>query len=137
MYGKGLDYKNRQNTNNWLKLLKILDPKELKKVIKDFCVFGGEATLQITKTKGGEINEIAHVPNSKIAPNKVNDDNIIDSYWFCEDWKNTSKYPPVQMPAFGYGGKTETEIYKITSYDPKGKYFSGPLLYFYFAILRD
>ena len=133
MYGKGLDYKNRQNTTNWLKLLKILDPKELKKVIKDFCVFGGEATLQITKTRGGEINEIAHVPNSKIAPNKVNDDNIIDSYWFCEDWKNTSKYPPVQMPAFGYGKKTETEIYKITSYDPKGKYFSDPC---YISILQ-
>ena len=122
-YGQGL-YQKTPNALNWVKLASILKPAELRKVIYDFCLFG-EATIQVVKSKGKDISEIAHIPKELIAPNKVNEDGEIETYWYCEDWSKTNKYQPVPFPAFGTS-KEAIEIYAIKPYQAGKKYFSDP-----------
>jgi hypothetical protein len=122
-YGNGLVDKSG-NTMNWVTLVSILKPNELKKIFYDFCLFG-EASIQVIKTKGKKLSEIAHIPKQLVVPNKVNEDGEIEMYWYCEDWSNTLKNIPVSYPAFGTSNEA-IEIYCIKPYKAGKKYFSDP-----------
>jgi hypothetical protein len=122
-YGNGLVDKSG-NTMNWVKLVSLLKPNELKKILYDFVLFG-EASIQIIKTKGKKLSEIAHIPKQLVVPNKVNEDGEIEMYWYSEDWSNTLKNIPVSYPAFGTSNEA-IEIYCIKPYKAGKKYFSDP-----------
>jgi len=103
----------------------ILNPKETRKIISDFELFG-EASFQVIKTKDRKnISSIYHIPKQQVVPALENEDGIIETYWYSKDWCNTSKYPPVAFPAFGTSND-EIEIYCIKPYKAGKNYFSDP-----------
>ena len=123
IYGKGLSVRNK-NLPAWINFLTILNPKETRKIISDFELFG-EASFQVIKNKKGGLGSIYHLPKQLVVPSLENEDGEILSYWYCKDWSNTSKYPPVEFRAFGTS-KEAIEIYCIKPYKAGKNYFSDP-----------
>jgi len=127
IYGKGIGAKNSgTRIEDWLKLKQILKPEQLHRIVSDFALFG-EASFEIIQTKGRSISSINHIPKQKVVPNKVNDDNEIDIYWYCDDWKNTNANKPEEYQAFkGSDGKA-SQMYVIKPYQAGNRnYFSDP-----------
>jgi hypothetical protein len=124
IYGQGLAY--RGNTiETFLKFNSILPKKELRKIISDFQLFG-EASLQIIKTRDNKsIANIYHLPKEKVVPSIETLEGDIEYFWYCRDWKNTTKYPPERFPAFGTSSEP-IEIYCISPYKAGKNYFSDP-----------
>ncbi len=123
IYGQGLFSLGDSATR--MKVKQVLKPKEVRKIISDFYLFG-EATCQVIKTKGGDLSSIEHLAKEKVAPNKADDEGDINSYWVSDDWSNPRKYVPVEYPAFGTSGEA-IEIYDIKPYQSGSFYFSNPV----------
>ena len=124
IYGNGLMARNK-NMPAWINFLTILNPKELRKIISDFELFG-EASFQVIKTKDGkDINSMYHIPKQLIVPALENEDGDIEGYFYCKDWKDTNKYKPEYFPSFGTSNES-IEIYCIKPYKAGKNYFSDP-----------
>jgi hypothetical protein len=92
----------------------ILSKKDLRLFILDYKIYGN-STFRIEYNYKGEIAKIKHLPVKYIAIN-IEDDLLDDptSYWVCVDWKQKSKYPPVEYPAYGsIYQEDETKIREI------------------------
>lgn len=92
---------------------------DLRKICFDMVLFG-EASFEVTP-KGN----IYHVEKNKLLPNKA-EDGEIKSYWFSFDWDNQQKYPPKQIPTYGFGKKTENQVFVIKSNQVGQFYFGNP-----------
>lgn len=125
IYGKGLSTDSGQNAaEQWAKIQTILRPRELRKIITDFQVFG-EFSLQIIESKGGELNKIMHLPKQNVVPAIADLDNVVNNYWYSRDWKNFRKTEnkPIAYKAFGKGGNS---IYVGKPYRVGEEYFGSP-----------
>jgi hypothetical protein len=106
-------------------IYQIISKKELKKVLKDYVLFG-MAYFELTY-KNGKVVKIFHTPAEKLAPSKANENGDIDSYWYSYDWDNLNKYRPKQIDAYKFGkGSAKTEIFCIKDYEVGQFYFSNP-----------
>jgi len=118
IYGLGLNTQNQR-------ILELLPPKEVRRVCKDFEMFG-MAAMEV-HYKGGKPNKCYHAEVNKLAPEKADDDGDITGYYYSYNWKNTIKYPPKRIDAFGFGsGATRVEILCIKDYQVGQFYFSNP-----------
>jgi hypothetical protein len=126
VYGQGIRASNAGvNTSDWLRFKTILKTKDLRRIIDDYCL-QGEATFQVIKAKNKkELGSILHLPVERTAPAIENDEEEIESYWYCRDWKRQQKFPPIEFPAFGYSNEN-IEIYKMLPYSAGQSYFSSP-----------
>jgi len=107
IFGKGIAAYNKDMIS-WVKFLTILSPKELRKIIADFEMFG-EASMQIIKTKDGkDLANIYHIPKQLVVPAIENEEGEIETYWYSKDWSKLVKNPPVPFPAFG----TSTRLFQ-------------------------
>lgn len=62
IYGKGLRTSSGSlGAENWARLQTILRPRELRKMIADFQVFG-EFSFEVIETKGGDLHSLTHIP---------------------------------------------------------------------------
>lgn len=124
-YGRGLATTTKDLTS-WVQLKSILRPKELRKIISDFILFG-EASMQVVKTKKGGLSSIAHLPKEKIAPQIANEDWEIEAYYISNNWAKTgqAENTPEEFSAFGTS-KDAIEIYNIKPYKAGKDYFSDP-----------
>ena len=124
IYGRGLSARNK-NTAQWIEFVSKMNPKELRKVITDFELFG-EASMQVIKAKNKkDLGSIYHLPKEQVVPSLENEDGEILTYWHCKDWTNINKNKPVEYSAFGTSND-EIEIYCIKPYKAGKNYFSDP-----------
>lgn len=124
IYGRGLSAYNK-NTAQWIEFASKMNPKELRKIITDFQLFG-EASIQVIKAKNKkDLGAIYHLPKEQVVPSLENEDGEILSYWHSKDWSNPNKYKPVEYSAFGTSND-EIEIYCIKPYKAGKNYFSDP-----------
>jgi hypothetical protein len=108
IYGLGLNI--QQN---------FVSKTDLRKICFDMVLFG-EASFEVTP-KGN----LYHVEKNKLLPNKA-EDGEIKSYWFSFDWDNQQKYPPKEIPTYGFGKKTENQVFVIKSNQVGQFYFGNP-----------
>ena len=125
IYGRGLTFTNgNAGVNDWAKLQTILRPKELRKIIADFQIFG-EFSFQVIKTKGGGLSSIEHLGKQNVVPSIANEDNEIENYWFSRDWTRIQQNTPEEFAAFGTS-KDAIEMYVGKPYKVGKVYFSDP-----------
>jgi len=125
LYGKGLTV-NGSNTI-YEALTEIFPKREQRKCINDFETFG-YYFMQILRGKGTDkkIAKILHLPVEKMGRDKMDGDGDINGAWYCEDWKNTYKYPPEFIPEFK-GKLTDSVMVKSVVPHQQGQtYFSLP-----------
>jgi len=124
IYGNGLRSKNT-NTSAWINFIATCQPKEIRKIISDFELFG-EASFQVIKSKNKkDLGAIYHIPKQQIVPSLENEEGIIEGYWHSKDWTNIQKNTPVFYPSFGTSNEN-IEIYCIKPYKAGKNYFSDP-----------
>jgi hypothetical protein len=92
---------------------------DLRRVCFDMVLFG-EASFEVT-AKG----KLYHIDKSKLLPNKA-EDGEIKSYWYSFNWDDEKKYPAKKIPCFGYGSKSENQVYVIKSPQVGQFYFGNP-----------
>ena len=129
--GEGVDYE-KMNANQselvpnyqqtWDELLRCL--------ALDMVVYGTFA-FQIIKNKDEKTYSYYHQPVSTVRCSQRDDEGNITSYWICKDWTSTGKYPPIEIPRFGFQddeviatGKPYLFVYE--SYTPDLEYYTTP-----------
>lgn len=114
IYGKGLT-----------KGKELFPAKEVRKICNDFELFGS-AAFQVIYSKGKgalrRITGVYHIPRQTIAPNKMNEEGEITTYWYSTKW---GKVDPEPFPAFGTS-KEDKEIYVIEPYRAGKHYYADP-----------
>jgi len=123
-YGKGLQNLNG-NVQDWILFKKMISDIEVRKIISDFILFG-EAAIQIIKAKGNDkLPTLYHLPKEYTAPKKVNNDNIIEGYYYCEDWRMAQVDSVEYFPTLSED-KSKPECFVLRPYKAGKKYFSDP-----------
>ncbi|MDG3582053.1 hypothetical protein [Galbibacter pacificus] len=121
IYGKGLTAVDDS-------ILKLFPSKDIRKICNDFELFGS-ASFQVIYSKGKgalrKVTGVYHIPRQTIAPNKMNDEGEITTYWYCKDWSKASSNKPEPYPAFGTS-KEDKEIYVIEPYKAGKYYYADP-----------
>ena len=97
----------------------FISKTDLRKICFDMVLFG-EASFEVTP-KGN----LYHIEKDKLLPNKA-EDGEIKSYWYSFDWEDTRKYEPKQIPVYGFGKKTENQVFVIKSNQVGQFYFGNP-----------
>lgn len=126
IYGKGIT-SSEQSTKavQFATIKNILRKKELKAVCQDYALFG-EACLELMYEKGVLIS-CKHVPKNHILPNKMDENGDILNYWYSQDFNNTRKYPPVEIPNFEFKKPSDKNvIFVFSNYQAGRTYFSDP-----------
>jgi hypothetical protein len=129
--GDGIDYQSMNmnetevmpnNLQTWDELIRCL--------ALDYILYGSYA-FQIIRNKDGRTFSYYHQPISSVRCSPRDEEGNITSYWLCQDWTATGKYPPIEIPRFGFqeeetinSGKPYLFVYE--SYTPDLDYYTTP-----------
>jgi len=98
----------------------------LRKITWDLELFGGFYLNVIWAKNRKSIAEIYHLDYSKIRSGKEVD-NIVEEYYYSENWENTRKYTPVRFDSFKNDGSGDpNQILFVKPYVPGQKYYPLP-----------
>ena len=126
IYGKGLRTSSGSlGAEGWGRLQTILRPRELRKMVRDFQVFG-EFSFEIIESKGGDLHSLTHVPKEMLIPAIANEKNEIEKYWFSRNWQKYTDidYTPISFPAFG--AQKGNSMFVARPYTVGNEYFGSP-----------
>ena len=126
IYGKGLASKDQaEKPNQYARLYSMLKKKDIKRIVTDYQI-QGMAYMQIIRNRDNSISSITHVAVDKIAPEIANEDNVIEAYYYSNDFKNR-QIEAQRIPAFGVNNRPQPiEIYAVRPYQLGMEYFALP-----------
>lgn len=125
IYGKGLTNTNG-NAQGWLQFKRMFSDADIRRIVSDYKLFG-EAIVQVIPANGrGELPICYHMPKELTAPQKRNEDNEIEGYYYCENWVKVSQNPPEFFPIFEDVNTRKASCYPIKPYKSGKIYFSDP-----------
>ena len=126
IYGKGLRTSSGSlGAENWGRLQTILRPRELRKMVADFQVFG-EFSFEVIETKGGELHSLTHIPKQMVIPSIANEKNEIEHYWFSKNWRKYTDIENTPVLFNAYGAAKGSSIYVAKPYVVGAEYFGAP-----------
>jgi len=97
-----------------------------QKCVLDRVLFGGFA-LNIVKSNDGGIAEFYHSDFSRLRAGKEDDFGNIDTYFYSIDWKNPTKYKPLEIPGFNMSpDSAPSQIMYFKRYSPSMSYYPPP-----------
>lgn len=97
-----------------------------QKCVLDRVLFGGFA-LNIVKSNDGDIAEFYHTDFSRLRASKVDDFDVVGTYFYSVDWKNPQKYKPIELEAFNMSPDAEpSQIMYFKKYSPSMSYYPPP-----------
>jgi hypothetical protein len=129
-YGQGLTANYMANQAiQMAKVNKLFTKDIVRKLVKDYTLFH-ECSFEIILGKtGNEIAQINHLPKNKVVPNEVDENGVINSYWYSYDWSDLRKYPPTPIPVFVQGTTEKKTVFVIKEYSINDFYFARPSYY--------
>lgn len=131
--GGGVDYKQMKINNqeeirpnyfeNW--------DQFMEKIAKDFIIYGAYS-FQIIKNKDNKTYSFYHQPYGDVRCGEKDEDGVITQYYISSDWTNLSKYPPIELPAFGFQDdekltQGQSYLFVSTDYSPDLLYYQMPM----------
>ena len=129
--GDGVDYQamNMNKTEVMPNQYQTWD-EFIRCLVLDYILYGSYA-FQIIRNKDGRTFSYYHQPISSVRCSPRDEEVNITSYWLCQDWTATGKYPPIEIPRFGFqeeetinSGKPYLFVYE--TYTPELDYYSTP-----------
>ena len=102
----------------------------IQKIALDYVLFGSYA-FQIIRNKDGRTYSYYHQPITDVRCSPRDEDGVITSYWISGDWSAQSKFPPVEIPAFGFQEDEEIKsgkpyLFVYSQYSPDIQYYQIP-----------
>ena len=122
-YGKGISARDaRLRPNEYARFISLVSKECLKNVIIDAKMLGNYA-FQLIYDGKKQLVQVEHVPFQLLRAQKCNDKGEIEGWYYSDNWKDTKKFPPKLIPAFGFGG--QIQILKGGNYTVGQKYYSN------------
>ena len=127
IYGRGLSIDGVDETSAEVETIKsIVGHRCLKKIILERKMLG-QAAMQVIYSKAGnnrKVVKIKHFPIHTLRPEKMDEDGVINAYYYHPDWANMKRTDTLKrIPAFGTS-KEEIEIFCLKPYVSGYSYFS-------------
>jgi len=100
-----------------------------EKIARDYELFGGYALNVIWSRDGENIAEIYHLPFNNVRAGIMNDDEVIEEYWYSSNWAEHRKYKPVSYRAFSpteNKGEDASQIFYYFNYTVGQYYYPLP-----------
>jgi hypothetical protein len=100
-----------------------------ERIAKDFMIFGGYAINVIWNKAGDGIAEMYHVDFNRVRSGKMNEDDIIEEYFYSADWSQSRKYKPVAYKSFDATdnkGDNASQIFYYFDYTVGNSYYPLP-----------
>jgi len=100
-----------------------------ERAAKDYLLFGGYALNVIFNKAGDGIAEIYHLPFNTVRSGKMNEDELIEEYWYCSDWTQYRKYKPTAYKSFDTTdnkGDNASQIFYYYDYTVGNTYYPLP-----------
>ena len=96
----------------------------------DYAIYGGYA-MQIIKNNDDKTYSFYHQPYETVRCSPFDEDGVITSYWVSDDWTAVSKFPPIELPSFGFQDDEEIKkgqayLFVYNDYTPLVPYYSLP-----------
>lgn len=110
----------------------LVNPKEtmvevMKKCVLDFMLFGGFSLNVIWSRDRKSISELYHLDFSRVRCGKINPEtDEIDCYYYSPNWKDTKKYPPLEIKPFNQFEDDASQVYYYKTYMPSMSYYPVP-----------
>jgi len=118
VYGRGLESTNSQIfPRYYVKMRKLLRPKEIKRLINDYYLLG-QGALQISYSKDKKtILKVSHYPMETLRAEKASK-GVIKAYYYHPKWSDIkSSDKPKRIPTFGNGSDDQlNELYVFKPY---------------------
>jgi len=95
----------------------------------DYSIFGGYALNLIWNKEGTRIAEIYHLPFANVRSGKPDDEDKVNTYYYCSDWAKSRKNKPVEYRAFSVTdtkGDDASQIYYCKNYTPGNEVYPLP-----------
>lgn len=127
IYGKGLTAKDAsKKPEQFAKLKTILKDEDVRNIVLDYKL-QGQFSFQVTRNRQGEIISITHFPIETLAPEKMNEEGVIENYYYSKDWKHPrrSGNEPISIPVYTPEGRSNS-MYVAKPYTPAKMYFANP-----------
>ena len=97
--GNGVDYDAMKMNGDEVVPNYAQDWNEVIKALAlDYILYGSYA-IQVIMNNDGKTYSFWHTPLDKVRWSEFDEDGQIPSYWICQDWTATGKYPPFQIEA--------------------------------------
>ena len=117
--------------NNPMASVNLINPTEnvsdvMRKCALDYMLFGGFCLNVIWSKDRKSIAEIYHIDFSRVRSGKLNDEDKIESYYYCADWRYTKKYPPIEIKSFNQNESDPNQIFYYKNYVPSMSYYAIP-----------
>ena len=128
VYGKGIDATDsNRKPNEYAQMKSIIKPQCLKKVALERKLLG-MAAMQVVY-QNGKVKIVEHFPMHTLRAEKCNDKGEIEAWYYHPDWAKYKKGDELKrIPAFGFGGAKEVEIYIVKPY-LSGYHYYTPIDY--------
>jgi hypothetical protein len=128
VYGKGIDATDsNRKPNEYAQMKSIIKPQCLKKVALERKLLG-MAAMQVVY-QNGKVKMVEHFPMHTLRAEKCNDKGEIEAWYYHPDWAKYKKGDELKrIPAFGFGGAKEVEIYIVKPY-LSGYHYYTPIDY--------
>lgn len=102
----------------------------LRCIALDYILYGSYA-FQIIRNRDGKTFSYYHQPISTVRCSERDEDGVITTYWICKDWTATGKYPPIELPRFGFQDDEEIKsgkpyLFVYETYTPDLEYYTTP-----------
>ena len=102
----------------------------IKALALDYILYGSYA-IQVIMNNDGKTYSFWHTPLDKVRWSEFDEDGQIPSYWICQDWTATGKYPPFQIEALDMKEEKILEkgkpyLYVYRTYSPTMTYYTQP-----------
>lgn len=124
VYGKGLSARDaRLRPNEYARFISLVSKECLKNVILDAKMLGNYA-FQLIYDGKKRLVQVEHVPFQLLRAQKCNKKGEIEGWYYSDNWKDTKKFPPTLIKAFGFGG--QIQILVGGNYTPGQKYYKNP-----------
>lgn len=99
------------------------------KISLDYTIFGGYALNVIWNKEGTRIAEMYHLPFANVRSGKPNDEDKVESYWYCSDWEKVRKHKAIEYKAFDVTDTKKdnaSQIYYCMNYTPGNDVYPLP-----------
>lgn len=129
--GNGVDYDAMKMNGDEVVPNYAQDWNEVIKALAlDYILYGSYA-IQVIMNNDGKTYSFWHTPLDKVRWSEYDEDGQIPSYWICQDWTATGKYPPFQIEALDMKEEKILEkgkpyLYVYRTYSPTMTYYTQP-----------
>ncbi len=121
IYGRGIDALNsNKKPNEYASLKAMVSPKVLRGLALNFKMLGAGYFQVLYNKNHTKIIKIDYLPTRLIRAGKCNEEGVIDTYFYSDNWEDVRKNPPRPIPAFGTSKEAiELDVVKFDSVDMK------------------